>query len=104
MLAKDIVKFVNIVAGLRIDHQLLSPSVAPRLSAAGVDCEVRGWEKASDHAPVWIYRRDPKSLAFVVGAFGVFFVGWGILVLGPQWLSGKARVRKSARIANWTVT
>jgi exodeoxyribonuclease-3 len=84
-------------AGLRIDHLLLSPSVAPRLSAAGVDRDVRGWEKASDHAPVWIYRRDPKSLAFVVGAFGVFFVGWGILVLGPQWLSGKARVGKSAR-------
>ena len=41
-------------AGLRIDHLLLSPSVAPRLSAAGVDRDVRGWEKASDHAPVWI--------------------------------------------------
>ena len=41
-------------AGLRIDHLLLSPSVAPRLKAAGVDREVRGWEKASDHAPVWI--------------------------------------------------
>ena len=41
-------------AGLRIDHLLLSPSVAPRLKAAGVDRDVRGWEKASDHAPVWI--------------------------------------------------
>jgi exodeoxyribonuclease-3 len=41
-------------AGLRIDHLLLSPSIAPRLIAAGVDREVRGWEKASDHAPVWI--------------------------------------------------
>jgi exodeoxyribonuclease-3 len=41
-------------AGLRIDHFLLSPSVAPRLLAAGVDKEVRGWEKSSDHAPVWI--------------------------------------------------
>ncbi|HEV9037308.1 MAG TPA: exodeoxyribonuclease III [Puia sp.] len=41
-------------AGLRIDHFLLSPSVAPRLIAAGVDKEVRGWEKSSDHAPVWI--------------------------------------------------
>ncbi|MGD9507363.1 MAG: exodeoxyribonuclease III [Geminicoccaceae bacterium] len=41
-------------AGLRIDHLLLSPAVAPRLAAAGVDREVRGWEKASDHAPAWI--------------------------------------------------
>lgn len=41
-------------AGLRIDHFLLSPSVFPRLRAAGVDRHVRGWEKSSDHAPVWI--------------------------------------------------
>ena len=46
-------------AGLRIDHLLLSPSVAPRLKAAGVDREVRGWEKASDHAPVWIELEAP---------------------------------------------
>lgn len=41
-------------AGLRIDHFLLSPPIAPRLMAAGVDRNVRGWEKSSDHAPVWI--------------------------------------------------
>jgi len=41
-------------AGLRIDHLLLSPSVADRLVAAKVDRAVRGWEKASDHAPAWI--------------------------------------------------
>jgi exodeoxyribonuclease III len=41
-------------AGLRIDHLLLSSSVAGRLRAADVDREVRGWEKASDHAPVWV--------------------------------------------------
>ncbi|MGK6352973.1 exodeoxyribonuclease III [Parapedobacter sp. DT-150] len=41
-------------AGLRIDHFLLSPSLLPRLQAAGVDRHVRGWEKSSDHAPVWI--------------------------------------------------
>ena len=41
-------------AGLRIDHFLLSPQLAPRLKAAGVDRQVRGWEKTSDHAPVWI--------------------------------------------------
>jgi len=41
-------------AGLRIDHLLLSPKVAPRLRSAGVDREVRGREGASDHAPTWI--------------------------------------------------
>jgi exodeoxyribonuclease III len=41
-------------AGLRIDHALLSPALAPRLRAAGVDRTPRGWEKTSDHAPVWI--------------------------------------------------
>ena len=41
-------------AGLRIDHFLLSPNLAEQLTAAGVNREVRGWEKSSDHAPVWI--------------------------------------------------
>jgi exodeoxyribonuclease-3 len=49
-------------AGLRIDHLLLSPSVARRLTAAGVDRHVRSWEKTSDHAPVWIQVKDsPKK-------------------------------------------
>jgi len=41
-------------AGLRIDHLLLSPALAPRLIDAQVDRYVRGWEKTSDHAPVWV--------------------------------------------------
>lgn len=41
-------------AGLRIDHLLLSPSLAPRLRAGGVDRDMRGQESASDHAPAWI--------------------------------------------------
>lgn len=41
-------------AGLRIDHFLLSPKLAKRLRACGVNKNVRGWEKSSDHAPVWI--------------------------------------------------
>ena len=41
-------------AGLRIDHLLLSPAIAGRLKDAQVDRHVRGWEKTSDHAPVWI--------------------------------------------------
>jgi exodeoxyribonuclease-3 len=44
-------------AGLRIDHLLLSPDLAPRLVEAGVDREVRGLEGASDHAPAWIVLR-----------------------------------------------
>jgi exodeoxyribonuclease-3 len=48
-------------AGLRIDHLLLSPALADRLEAANVDREVRGWDKASDHAPTWIALSDgPK--------------------------------------------
>jgi exodeoxyribonuclease-3 len=38
-------------AGLRIDHPLLSPPLAPRLKAADVDRDVRATEKTSDHAP-----------------------------------------------------
>ena len=45
-------------AGLRIDHLLLSPSIVDRLVAAEVDRLVRGWEKASDHAPAWIELGD----------------------------------------------
>ena len=40
--------------GLRLDHLLLSPALAPRLIKAGVDRDVRGEEGASDHAPAWI--------------------------------------------------
>lgn len=40
-------------AGLRLDHILLSPNLAPKLVAANVDREVRGRENASDHAPLW---------------------------------------------------
>jgi exodeoxyribonuclease III len=45
-------------AGLRIDHLLLNPALAPRLRAAQVDRQVRGWEKSSDHAPTWIEVAD----------------------------------------------
>lgn len=48
-------------AGLRLDHLLLSPALAERLMDAQVDAHVRGWEKTSDHAPVWIELSDrPK--------------------------------------------
>ena len=45
-------------AGLRIDHLLLSPALAGRLTDAGVDRDVRGRDKPSDHAPVWIQLSD----------------------------------------------
>jgi exodeoxyribonuclease-3 len=44
-------------AGLRIDHLLLNPAAAWRPAAAGVDRDVRGWEKPSDHAPAWVELR-----------------------------------------------
>ncbi len=40
--------------GIRIDHLLLSPQAADRLASAGIDRHTRGWEKPSDHVPVWI--------------------------------------------------
>ncbi|MFI4986908.1 MAG: exodeoxyribonuclease III [Alphaproteobacteria bacterium] len=39
--------------GLRIDHLLLSPQAADRLEACDIDPLPRGWERASDHTPVW---------------------------------------------------
>jgi exodeoxyribonuclease-3 len=40
--------------GIRIDHMLLSPPAADKLTDAGIDRHVRSWEKPSDHVPVWI--------------------------------------------------
>ncbi len=40
--------------GIRIDHLLLTPQAADLLTAAGIDREVRGREKPSDHVPVWV--------------------------------------------------
>ena len=40
--------------GIRIDHVLLSPLAADRLAGAGVDRHVRGWDKPSDHVPVYV--------------------------------------------------
>ncbi len=54
-------------AGLRIDHLLLNRTLAPRLADAGVDTWMRGLEKASDHAPVWVtlelYAKKPVHAA-----------------------------------------
>jgi len=39
--------------GLRIDHLLLSPQAADRLTAVGIDKTERGKTEPSDHVPVW---------------------------------------------------
>ena len=44
--------------GLRIDHLLLSPRAADRLTDAGVDRVPRAWEKPSDHTPAWCALTD----------------------------------------------
>ncbi len=41
-------------AGLRLDHLLVSPALAPRLTKAGVDRAARGEQGSSDHAPAWV--------------------------------------------------
>lgn len=40
--------------GIRIDHLLLSPQAADKLVDAGIDRHVRGWDKPSDHVPVYV--------------------------------------------------
>ncbi len=39
--------------GVLIDHLLLSPQAADLLVDSNIDKTPRGWEKASDHTPVW---------------------------------------------------
>ncbi len=50
-------------AGLRIDHFLLSPRLAPRLRAASVRRTPRSWDHTSDHAPVMIDIDPPSGTA-----------------------------------------
>jgi exodeoxyribonuclease-3 len=40
--------------GIRIDHMLLSPQAADRLTGSGIHKYVRAWDKPSDHVPVWV--------------------------------------------------
>ena len=40
--------------GLRIDHFLLSPAVADRMTRCHVQAELRAAPKPSDHVPVWL--------------------------------------------------
>ncbi|RCL02863.1 MAG: exodeoxyribonuclease III [Candidatus Tokpelaia sp. JSC161] len=40
--------------GIRIDHLLISPEAFQKLESGFTQKEIRGWEKTSDHVPVWI--------------------------------------------------
>ncbi|WP_298431006.1 exodeoxyribonuclease III [uncultured Jannaschia sp.] len=40
--------------GIRIDHFLLSPAIADRLTDCTIQAEMRGRTKPSDHVPVWL--------------------------------------------------
>lgn len=40
--------------GIRIDHFLLTPQAADLLRDCRIDKEIRGYEKPSDHVPVWV--------------------------------------------------
>jgi len=40
--------------GIRIDHVLMTPQCADLMRDCGIDREVRGREKPSDHVPVWV--------------------------------------------------
>jgi exodeoxyribonuclease-3 len=52
-------------AGLRLDHLLLSPSLAKQLESAGVDRAVRGKPGASDHAPAWVVLKEGRRSAAI---------------------------------------
>jgi|TARA_B100000745_G_scaffold270948_1_gene198063 exodeoxyribonuclease-3 len=39
--------------GLRIDHILVTPALLDSLAEVGIDYELRGMEKPSDHCPIW---------------------------------------------------
>ncbi|NND65473.1 MAG: exodeoxyribonuclease III [Gammaproteobacteria bacterium] len=39
--------------GMRIDLILTNQALSDKCTAAGIDSEPRGWERPSDHAPVW---------------------------------------------------
>ena len=40
--------------GIRIDHLLLTSQAADLMTDCGIDKEVRGREKPSDHVPIWV--------------------------------------------------
>ena len=47
--------------GMRLDHLLMSPTIAGKLVAAGVSRAARGEIGASDHAPAWIETQNRRE-------------------------------------------
>ncbi|WP_299231616.1 exodeoxyribonuclease III [uncultured Halomonas sp.] len=47
--------------GLRIDHILVTAPLAEKVVDAGIDYELRGMQKPSDHAPVWAELSLPQA-------------------------------------------
>ncbi len=43
-----------------VRHILFGESISVRLSEGGINRHFRGWEKANDHAPVWIMLDNKK--------------------------------------------
>ena len=68
-------------AGIRIDHLLLSPELAPRLKAAGVDRDVRALRR-----PATMHRPGSRSRADHARRGG-----------GRRWTSGMGRCAKRCR-------
>jgi exodeoxyribonuclease-3 len=46
--------------GRRLDHVWVTPPLKPHLKSVEVVREIRGWETASDHAPVIVTMRTPR--------------------------------------------
>lgn len=44
--------------GRRLDHIWVTPDLKPKLSGCHILEQARGWEKPSDHAPIWIDVED----------------------------------------------
>jgi exodeoxyribonuclease-3 len=47
--------------GIRIDHFLLSPNCVDLLDDTGIDAEIRGYERPSDHVPIWIKLSEKQN-------------------------------------------
>jgi len=45
--------------GLRIDMILVTPPLVDRMRGAGIDYEIRGMERPSDHCPLWLEIEAP---------------------------------------------
>lgn len=44
--------------GIRIDHVLLCPQAADRLTSCSIDKYLRGEQKPSDHVPIWVELKE----------------------------------------------